>query len=138
MTTNYDIWVVSPEFFSPDANVTYSWYGDTDQDFLVSTEQVRQSAMGDGTSNFERLDAPSCIEAYGEVFQHEFRSLVIVSKNTSLTIVPNNTNFVIPDGPLYGNPVSDPQGSHTSVLYRLLNAFQGNADIDKGVEQSEW
>ena len=83
MRTSYDIWVVSPHFFSPNANLTYSFEEATDQDFLVSTEQVRRDIMGNGTTKFERLDAVSCIKGYGQTFNHEYRSLVIVSKDTS-------------------------------------------------------
>ena len=75
-TNDYDIYVVSQDLLSA-ANATWANYG------LVSAETLQQDIATNNTVKFKRLDALSCIKAYGQVFLQDYRNLVIVSTNSS-------------------------------------------------------
>lgn len=82
--------VVTPDFLSGGRiaiNSTYHGYRTSptinDDDFAVPASRVQQQLASNDTVKYKRLDALSCIKAYGKVFMQEYRTLVIVSTNGS-------------------------------------------------------
>lgn len=91
-TNDYDIYVVSQDFLSG-ANASYGGPATryTDQDFLISPRTLQQDIARNNTVKFDRLDALSCIKAYGQVFTQDHRNLVLVSKNSSSNTVSTSS-----------------------------------------------
>ena len=83
-TNDYDITVVSRDFLTG-GNASYddSMIGYSDSNFRIPARTFQQEIARNDTTKFRRLDALSCIKAYGQVFLAEYRNLVIVSQNSS-------------------------------------------------------